>query len=74
MPVIDLDQPLAFDVCRISRRISGRCERVEGPGQMSTATVDRPLEPKPVESDKRVGDKVQEHLVLRRMNFGREYV
>lgn len=41
---------------------------------MSTATIDHPLEPKPVESDKRVGDELQEYLVLRRMNFGREHV
>lgn len=41
---------------------------------MSTATIDHPLEPKPVESDKRVGDELQEHLMLRRMDFCREHV
>lgn len=74
VPVIDLDQPLAFDVDRIRRRISGWCERTEGSGQMATATIDRPLEPKPVVSDKRVGDELQEHLMLRRMNFGGKHV
>mgnify|MGYP004575722779 CR=1 FL=1 len=71
---VDLDQPLADYVRGISGRISGRGEGVEGSCQVSTATVDHPFQSETVERDQSVSNELHEHLMLLRMNLGRENV
>lgn len=72
--IVNLDQPLADYVREISGRISGRSEGVEGSCQVSAATVDHPFQSEAIERDQSVSNELHEHLMLLRMNLGRENV